>query len=87
MQGGSALIPYMPELMPPIVDALLDGAAPSKREVAVATLGQIVESTGYVVTPYRDYPVLLGLLLRLLNGDLAWSTRREVLKVQGPKIV
>jgi hypothetical protein len=46
MQGGSALIPYMPELMDPIVDALLDGAAPSKREVAVATLGQIVESTG-----------------------------------------
>jgi hypothetical protein len=35
--------------------------------------------------PYMDYPVLLGLLLRLLNGDLAWSTRREVLKVQGPK--
>jgi FKBP12-rapamycin complex-associated protein len=46
MQGGSALIPYMRELMLPIVDALLDGAAPSKREVAVATLGQIVESTG-----------------------------------------
>lgn len=39
----------------------------------------------YVVDPYTDYPVLLGLLLRLLNGDLAWSTRREVLKVQGPK--
>jgi hypothetical protein len=40
----------------------------------------------YVVLPYTDYPVLLGLLLRLLNGDLAWSTRREVLKVQGTKI-
>jgi FKBP12-rapamycin complex-associated protein len=35
------------------------------------------------VHPYTDYPVLLGLLLRLLNGDLAWSTRREVLKVLG----
>jgi FKBP12-rapamycin complex-associated protein len=35
------------------------------------------------VDPYTDYPVLLGLLLRLLNGDLAWSTRREVLKVLG----
>jgi hypothetical protein len=39
----------------------------------------------YVVRRYTGYPVLLGLLLRLLNGDLAWSTRREVLKVQGPK--
>ena len=35
----------------------------------------------YVIAPYNDYPQLLGLLLKLLNGDLAWSTRREVLKV------
>lgn len=38
---------YIPELMPLIVDALLDGAAATKREVAVATLGQVVQSTGY----------------------------------------
>ncbi|MDP0908062.1 DUF3385 domain-containing protein, partial [Klebsiella pneumoniae] len=51
--------------------------------VAVATLGQVVQSTGYVITPYKEYPLLLGLLLTLLNGELAWSTRREVLKVLG----
>lgn len=39
---------YIPELMPLIVDALLDGAAVTKREVAVATLGQVVQSTGLV---------------------------------------
>jgi FKBP12-rapamycin complex-associated protein len=39
---------YIPELMPLIVDALLDGAAVTKREVAVTTLGQVVQSTGYV---------------------------------------
>jgi FKBP12-rapamycin complex-associated protein len=38
---------YIPELMPLIVDALLDGAAVSKREIVVATLGQVVQSTGY----------------------------------------
>lgn len=38
---------YIPELMPLIVEALLDGAAVTKREVAVATLGQVVQSTGY----------------------------------------
>ncbi|KAF5936985.1 hypothetical protein HYC85_024491 [Camellia sinensis] len=74
---------YIPELMPLIVEALLDGAAATKREVAVATLGQVVQSTGYVITPYNEYPLLLGLLLKLLNGELAWSTRREVLKVLG----
>ncbi|GAV78802.1 PI3_PI4_kinase domain-containing protein/FAT domain-containing protein/FATC domain-containing protein/Rapamycin_bind domain-containing protein/DUF3385 domain-containing protein/HEAT_2 domain-containing protein [Cephalotus follicularis] len=81
--GGFAMRQYIPELMPLIVEALLDGAAVTKREVAVATLGQVVQSTGYVITPYIKYPPLLGLLLKLLNGELVWSTRREVLKVLG----
>ncbi|XP_010245613.1 PREDICTED: serine/threonine-protein kinase TOR isoform X2 [Nelumbo nucifera] len=81
--GGFAMRQYLSELMPLIVEALLDGAAATKREVAVATLGQVVQSTGYVIAPYNEYPQLLGLLLKLLNGELAWSTRREVLKVLG----
>lgn len=81
--GGFAMRQYISALMPLIVDALLDGAAVAKREVAVATLGQVVQSTGYVIAPYNEYPLLLGLLLKLLNGELLWSTRREVLKVLG----
>ncbi|CAN1141587.1 Serine/threonine-protein kinase TOR [Linum perenne] len=81
--GGFAMRQYISELMPLIVDALLDGASAAKREVAVATLGQVVQSTGYVIAPYNEYPQLLGLLLKLLNGELVWSTRREVLKVLG----
>ncbi|KAG0471251.1 hypothetical protein HPP92_015797 [Vanilla planifolia] len=81
--GGFSMRKYLCELMPLIVDALLDGASLSKREVALATLGQVVQSTGYVITPYIEYPLLLGLLLKLLNGESAWSTRREVLKVLG----
>ncbi|CAI9302833.1 unnamed protein product [Lactuca saligna] len=65
-----------------IVEALLDGAASTKREVVVATLGQVVQSTGYVIAPYNEYPQL-GLLLKLLNSELAWSTRSEVLMVLG----
>uniref|UniRef100_A0A1D1Y0I7 Serine/threonine-protein kinase TOR n=2 Tax=Anthurium amnicola TaxID=1678845 RepID=A0A1D1Y0I7_9ARAE len=81
--GGFAMRPYLGELMPLIVEALMDGASVIKREVAVATLGQVVQSTGYVILPYNAFPQLLGLLLKLLNGELAWSTRREVLKVLG----
>ncbi|CAA0834265.1 Serine/threonine-protein kinase TOR [Striga hermonthica] len=81
--GGFAMRQYIPELMPLIVGALLDSAAAMKREVVVTTLGQVVQSRGYVITPYNEYPQLLGLLLKLLNGELAWSTRREVLKVLG----
>ncbi|MCO5588585.1 hypothetical protein L7F22_042542 [Adiantum nelumboides] len=81
--GGCAMREHLENLMPLIRDVLLDGSANIKREVAVSTLGQLIQSTGYVVTPYKDYPELLGLLLRLLNGDLAWSMRGEVLKVLG----
>ncbi|WRX17937.1 hypothetical protein QQP08_010424 [Theobroma cacao] len=44
--GGFAMREYIPELMPLTVEALLDGAAVTKREVAVATLRQVVQSTG-----------------------------------------
>ncbi|GAB2218008.1 hypothetical protein Droror1_Dr00001223 [Drosera rotundifolia] len=81
--GGFLIRQYVPELLQLIVDFLMDGAAAAKREVAITILGQVVQSTGYVISPYRDYPHLLGLLLKFLNGDLAWSTRREVLKVLG----
>lgn len=47
-QGGFAMRQYLPNLMPLIVNAILDGAAVMKREVAVSTLGQVVQSTGYV---------------------------------------
>lgn len=47
VQGGFAMRQYIPELMPMLVEALLDGAAAAKREVAVTTLGQVVQSTGY----------------------------------------
>ena len=40
---------------------------------------QVVESTGIVVTPYLEYPQLLGVLLRMLN-ESAPSVRHEVLK-------
>ncbi|MCO5558518.1 hypothetical protein L7F22_012103 [Adiantum nelumboides] len=81
--GGCAMREHLENLMPLIRDVLLDGSANIKREVAVSTLGQLIQSTGYVIMPYNDYPELLGLLLRLLNGDLAWSMRGEVLKVLG----
>ncbi|KAF6153004.1 hypothetical protein GIB67_021609 [Kingdonia uniflora] len=81
--GGCKMREYLPKLMPLIVEALLNGASVTKREVAVATLGHVVQSTGYVIAPYTEYPQLLVLLLKLLNGELAWSTRREALKVLG----
>jgi hypothetical protein len=43
---------------------------------------QVVESTGCVVSPYLEYPQLLGVLLRMLSEGGA-GVRREVMKVLG----
>ncbi|XP_058111416.1 serine/threonine-protein kinase TOR-like [Magnolia sinica] len=47
--GGFGMKQYLGELMQVIVEALLDGAAIIKWEVAVATLSQVVQSTRYCV--------------------------------------
>lgn len=65
VQGGFAMRQYIPDLMPLIVDALLDGAAVTKREVAVSTLGQVVQSTGYVAC-FLCYTISLRICLRII---------------------
>ncbi|CAI9264642.1 unnamed protein product [Lactuca saligna] len=82
-QGGFAMREYIPELIPKIIEALLDEAVDTKREVAIATLGQLVQSTCYVIAPCNEYPQLPSLLLKLLNGEPGWSTRWELLRVLG----
>ena len=80
--GGAGLQTYMPELLPLVIGALQDAGSSQKRAIAVATLGQLVANTGYVMTPYNDFPSLLSLLLRLLSESDS-DTRLEVIKVLG----
>ena len=39
---------YVDELCPIIIDMLQDASSFGKREIAIWTLGQLVENTGYV---------------------------------------
>lgn len=51
---------YVGEVLPLLVDAVQDGGGSAKkRNVAVRTLGQVVASTGTVISPYLDFPQLL----------------------------
>lgn len=47
-------------------------------QISLWTLGQLVESTGYVVEPYHKYPTLLDVLLNFLKTEQSSSIRREV---------
>lgn len=50
-------------------------------QVALWTLAQLIESTGYVVDPYKKYPKLLEVLLEFLKTEQAPGIRREVFTV------
>jgi len=47
-------------------------------QVALWTLGQVIESTAYVVEPYQKYPNLLDILLSFLRSEQTVGMRREV---------
>ncbi|KAJ1444136.1 hypothetical protein B484DRAFT_388965, partial [Ochromonadaceae sp. CCMP2298] len=65
---------------------MLDSSSFHKQEVAVKTLGQVVSSTGLVVTPYLQYPQLLPSALELLvsaRSSRPPSLHLEVLRTLG----
>ncbi|KAK0063750.1 serine/threonine-protein kinase mTOR-like isoform X1 [Biomphalaria pfeifferi] len=81
--SGPDISQWMDQLLPIILDMLQDSSSLQKREVALWTLGQLVESTGSVVEPYSKYPNLLDVLLNFLKTEQSISIRREVIRVLG----
>src|SRR5690606_4534354 len=81
--GGEDMMQFMDQLLPLVIETIQDQSSSFKRKVAIRTLGQLIQSTGYVITPYKKYPKLLNLLLNTLKGEEEWSVRREVMKVLG----
>ncbi|KAK9450365.1 armadillo-type protein [Limtongia smithiae] len=81
--GGKDLVPYIPELMPLILDILQDQSSQSKRDAALRALGQLSGSTGYVIDPLIDYPQLLDVLVSILRSETSIKTQRETVKLIG----
>ncbi|KAJ3227345.1 phosphatidylinositol kinase- protein kinase tor1 [Clydaea vesicula] len=81
--GGEDLLPYLNDLMPIILDNLQDQSSSTKREAALKVLGQLSNSTCWVVEPYLKYPNLLNLLIHILKTDLNLNIRKEAVKVMG----
>jgi FKBP12-rapamycin complex-associated protein len=83
MVGGSDLVPYVEVLMPLIIETLNDAGNVVKREAALKVLGQLCQSTCWVVDPYLKYPNLLNLLIQILKTDTSVLIRRETVRVMG----
>ena len=83
--SGSALKPWVKEIIPLIMETMQDQSSASKQRISLKTLGQIAGSTGYVVRPYLDYPQLLSQATDVLPGTkrAPWALRREVIRTLG----
>ena len=81
--GGSDMLPYIPRLIPIIIEALQDLSSQSKRDAALHTLGQLASNSGYVIQPYLDYPHLLDLLVNIIKTEQQGALRKETIKLLG----
>ncbi|GAB6019044.1 hypothetical protein CHUAL_000671 [Chamberlinius hualienensis] len=81
--SGTEMRKWMKDMLSIVIDMLQDASSLPKREVALWTLGQLVESTGYVKEPYKEYPHLLEILLNFLKTEQSHGIRREALRVLG----
>lgn len=81
--AGEDMKPFLPELMPLILDTFQDQSSSLKRNAALKALGQIASSSGYVIQPLLDYPQLLGMLVGILKLENSAHIRRETVRLLG----
>ena len=81
--GGTILVPYIPIIMPTIMEALQDLSSQRKRDAALHTLGQLGRNAGYVIEPYKDYPQLLDILINIIKLEQPGGSRKETIKLLG----
>ncbi|CAF1536368.1 unnamed protein product, partial [Adineta steineri] len=70
------------DLFPILINMMQDTSNYRKREVALWTIGQIVESCCYVIETLQKYPILLDVLLQFLKSEET-PFRRETIRVLG----
>ena len=74
------------KLMHVVINNIRDSTNRLKQEVAVRTLGKMINASGFVITPYLQFPQLLPSILDLLyktSLKVPWSMRREVMRTLG----
>jgi FKBP12-rapamycin complex-associated protein len=81
--AGEALTRHFPVLLPLLIETIQDQSSTAKREVAYCGLGQLIESTGYAITPYHEYPNLMDILLHAIQTETTGPIRKKVIKVFG----
>ncbi|GBP30106.1 hypothetical protein EVAR_94949_1 [Eumeta japonica] len=80
---GNVLTKWMPELIGIQLELLSNSNSSDKRSVALWAFGQLISATGYVITPYIEYPNLMNTLFNFLKTEQNVRDRRETIRVLG----
>nr|XP_027196731.1 serine/threonine-protein kinase mTOR-like [Dermatophagoides pteronyssinus] len=84
--SGLEMRAYFYELFPIILDAVQDTNSFQKREIALWTMGRLIENCGYVIEPYSKFPTLMEVLFSIMKSEPTKSSqliRRETIRVLG----
>jgi FKBP12-rapamycin complex-associated protein len=81
--GETDMLEYLDFLFPVIVHSLQDKSLNSRRAVTLKVLGQLVQSTGWVVKPYEKFPELLPILINSLKSEQDPAIRLQSMRAVG----
>ena len=81
--AGEDMKKHIPVLMPLLINTIQDQTNVVKRDAGLKSLGQLATSTEYVITPYLEYPELLGILINILQNENGPDSRAEVVRLIG----
>jgi FKBP12-rapamycin complex-associated protein len=81
--SGELILPFIPQIMPILIETFEDQTSNLKKDASIKTLGQIAGSSGYVIQPLLDYPQLLGILVNILKSETSLSGRRDTVRLLG----
>jgi phosphatidylinositol kinase/protein kinase (PI-3 family) len=70
-------------LLPIILETLQDNSSQMKRRAALRTLGHLVQSTGFVITPILKYSRLLDSLSSILKTEQSPDMKHLVIRALG----
>jgi len=81
--SGQDLIPHSDKLLVLLLRTIEEPSSEVERDMALWTLGQLIENTGYVIEPYWKYPKLLDILLDLVKKEQAPYVRKKAIRALG----
>jgi len=81
--AGETMMNYMDKIMPLVIDNFQEQSSSTKRYVALNTLNQLIESTGYVIEPFIKYTKLLDTILNKIKREENSTTRAQLVRLLG----